>query len=831
MKKLIWMVLYLAATLFLTVAATGAENAPQGNRNILLNPGFEEYTPGVPPKNSGGDDARIRVSDNISVTPWKPVGDGFSVVNDVRHSGRNSIYIRNTDPQKRFGMRQTVHFDKPTTSALRFGVWSRGKKVGVGGDYNVFIDAYYEDGTPLWGMIAPFPNDSDEWTCAEKIFVPRKPIKEIRLFVFLRKTAGEVWFDDVFLEELDVDVVSFQPVGAPFGSGSCLVSGAFRWLKSGLVPSVRIAPNPSSSDDFNPVEKRVDSQSFSLVADLKNQNGTPAHQAIVSLRTVDEAGRFTVLREEKIELTAQKNRRNFYLWTVPSTQRVFLHTLPKFVSRKNDELPLPVANVELAGNEYESFQLALLAQNELKNIRFTWTDLAKTGSPEHKIGREHIQWQQVGYIRADHIMILPCDKEGVPGWWPDPLLPVSRGRAPAGKSVVFWFTVYAPPGTAPGSYKGTITMTMDDATTIEIPVVAKVRNFTLAQEGHLPNAFALMNGFLEKVYKRTPDTKLRTAYGEFMLRHRLSPEGDISRTDMPVMVELEQYRNRGLGKFNLVNMVRDRGMSTWVCNSPASLYTPEFKKKMYDKIKPVVDELRRRGLAKDAYIYTFDETKKEYEPIVREFFGMVKEHFPEVATFTTAKIPQRVDELNSLNIDWLCPSTRTYNYQDAEKCRAAGKKIWSYVCCGPDHPYANIMCRFPLIESRILGWQSFEQKYDGFLYWGVNIWPSRSNVPIDPENGIFLDWSIEGIIGHEIYGDGRLIYANKNGEPIGSTRLAVLRDGLEDYEYLYLLSKKLGSVDEARQWCPPVFFDPTSFTRDDKVLKTQRSKVADRIEQ
>ncbi|MDD3587173.1 MAG: DUF4091 domain-containing protein [Thermoguttaceae bacterium] len=829
MKRLVslCMMVFCFTALFAIEQVNGADQFTNA-RNFLLDPGFEQYA------KSGKQSGKIRVDEHVSVSPWIATGQGFKIDKECTHGGKASICMENDNPKKTCGARQIVYFDKPVTGAIRFGGWSKALNVGSGDDFDVYLDIFYADGTPQWGVKASFTPGTHDWALSENIFVFRKPVKEIQYFVFLRRATGKAWFDDFFLQLIDAKVNSFRAMGGLFGPGSCSVSGAIHWMRQGTVPSVRIDPLPEQPNEFAPIVKRIENKGFLVHLDVKDKNGKPVRDCIASLCLTDGQGNEFYPCRVKAHLTPATKSVPFCLWQVPATKRVFLHSLPADDFNNlaiKDNSSRPVGEIELARNEYESFQLALISRRELKNIRFDWSDLTGIDNPSAKIDKKNIQWQQVGYIKADHISILPCDKEGAPGWWPDPLLPVSKGIAPAGKTVSFWFTVFAPKSTPAGRYRGTIVMTTDDGTATQVETVVRVRRFAIDSEGHLPTAFALMNGYLENVYKRPGDAKLRIDYAEFLLKHHLTPEGDISRTDLPVLAELEQYRGRGLGKFNIVNMVQDRGKSSWVCNSPASLYTPEFKRKMYEKIKPVVEGLRKSSLAKDAYIYTFDETKDEFYPIVKEFFGMVKESFPEVATFTTAKVPQDPKKLDELNIDWLCPVSSVYHYDEAEVCRAAGKKIWSYICCGPGHPFANIMCRFPLIESRILGWQSFEQKYDGFLYWGVNIWSGKTNVPFNPDDGLFLDWSIESVIGHEIYGDGRLLYANKNGQPIGCIRLAALRDGLEDYEYLYLLSQKLGSVDEARAWCKPVFMSPVEFTRDDDVLKKQRSKIADRIEQ
>ncbi len=558
---------------------------------------------------------------------------------------------------------------------------------------------------------------------------------------------------------------------------------------------------------------------------------------------MDKAFHQKFREEQRKQMMTIQPERPYFLWTATSMKRIFLDSIPELpedIGEWNKIFDQPKYSLDLAQNEYESFQLAILAKKEMKNIRFEISDLVNKSDSSKKIVKQNIEWQQIGFIMADKLHYNPQQSEGVAGWYPDVLLPVSKGIALENKTCPFWITVYAPKGTAPGNYQGTIRIVPESGPVSEVVLDVRVRNIELSNECHLKTAFALMDGFLEKVYNvpraksendPTPIHKIRMKYCDFLAKHRISPEGDITRTELPNIDILEHLRSTDqLGAFSILNMVQSRGNNPWQCNSPTNSYKPEFKKATLEKLKPYIAELRKRNLLKNAYIYTFDERTEEYHGIMSEYFGMIKENFPEVATFTTAYLPQEPDLLDKLHLDWICPVSSKYDYKKAENCRTRGKQVWSYICCGPGFPYANIMFRFPLIGARILGWQSYEQKYDGLLYWGVNIWSNPKCVPFDPEAGILLDWSMMLEIGIEIYGDGNLLYANKNGDPIGSIRLAVLRDGMEDYEYFWQLGKKMGSVDEARTWCRPVFNNPRKYSKDPTLLLQQRKKIADALE-
>ena len=48
-------------------------------------------------------------------------------------------------------------------------------------------------------------------------------------------------------------------------------------------------------------------------------------------------------------------------------------------------------------------------------------------------------------------------------------------------------------------------------------------------------------------------------------------------------------------------------------------------------------------------------------------------------------------------------------------------------------------------------------------------------------------------------GDGQLLYPGPEGHPLGSIRLEMIRDSIEDYEYLYLLRKLTQKLKEAKK--------------------------------
>jgi len=83
----------------------------------------------------------------------------------------------------------------------------------------------------------------------------------------------------------------------------------------------------------------------------------------------------------------------------------------------------------------------------------------------------------------------------------------------------------------------------------------------------------------------------------------------------------------------------------------------------------------------------------------------------------------------------------------------------------------------------------------GFEYWSPNHWGRNSDdkekrwpeVPWDPNT--FGKYN----------GDGYLLYPGPDGKPYPSIRLKALRDGFEDYEYMWTLNQLVKAIPGSEQ--------------------------------
>ncbi|MBI5831454.1 MAG: DUF4091 domain-containing protein, partial [Armatimonadetes bacterium] len=689
---------------------------------------------------------------------WSDYGQPLTIDDTVAHSGRRSLRCA-LPTEGVAGAKQVITFDPPVQRPIRLRGWAKAERAVVRQDFSLYCDVHYADGTPLWGQLAAFQPGTHDWQRAEFEFKPAKPIASIEVFVLFRQAQGKVWFDDleVCVAPLEWSRVEVRP-GA-YGARS--------------LSAVATATRPG------PWTARLEADGR-LLAEARGERGpaqldwlgaaTDPAQAELILRTWDPAERESASERRSVALPTAGAARPVQVWTADSMDRV----LPSQVSPG----PLRPVDVSLAGGEAESWQVLLRAApgHGLAGVTVQVSELVGPGGARLPAP----DWQQVGYVWLERLFRHPAYPEAVAGWWPDALLPVARFDLEPSFTQALWFTVHAPAGQAPGRYTGRVVLRTAQGEVAGAPVTVTVEPFAIPAKSSLKTAFALMDGFLERVYGRPLPAAVRRRYGDFMLAHRLNPD-DISRTDPPELDDLASWRGQ-LNAFNVLNLVEPRGTNTWRCYSDKEAYTPALKAQLTARLDQYVPRLKAARLADGAYVYTFDERGEEFFPIIREYFGLVKERYG-LPTLTTAYVPLDPKVLADLNIDWACPLTPKYDLAAADRCRAAGQQVWVYVCLGPRYPYANWLADDPLAEARVFWWQAWGQRVDGVLYWGANIWDRPGNdKPIDPTAGQRLAWSIT--TGGEydwLHGDGRLLYAGPDG-PIGSIRLANLRDGLEDYE-------------------------------------------------
>jgi hypothetical protein len=287
--------------------------------------------------------------------------------------------------------------------------------------------------------------------------------------------------------------------------------------------------------------------------------------------------------------------------------------------------------------------------------------------------------------------------------------------------------------------------------------------------------------------------------------------------------------------------------------------TPEYKAAFTAYCRTLQEHLREKGWLRYAYVYWFDEPEPRDYPFVMNGFRKLKEAAPDIGRMLTEQVEPEL--VGGPNI-W-CPVTPEYNHDRAEARRAEGERFWWYVCTGPKEPYCTLFLDHPAVELRVWLWQTWQRRINGILVWETNYWTSTPAYPDPnhPQNPYedTMSWT-EGYdtpVGTRLpwgNGDGRFIYppeAAADGHPdapvldgpVDSIRWEMLRDGIEDYEYLVIL-KRL--IDERSDKLTPekrqeytalltvpetITADMTLFTKDPRPIEQRRDAIARAIEE
>ncbi len=780
----------LAALISLLVSSQAFAAAQQPN--LLGNPGFEQVT-----------------EDRLAT--WTPYGLGCTIAPKGGREGGQGIKCVCRSRKDITGVSQVIQLPKPVQAPIVVTGWSKAKSDDGGGEYAVYLDIIYTDGTPLWGQQAQFERGPHDWQQAVRIVRPAKPVKEIRVYVLYRRAIGTVWFDDIA-----VTIGSFRILPVFIGDDWPRRDNAIRIHAEATDPAEWTA---TILDDGGRQIRTHQARGPRLrwIWDGKNQAGKPQPGGTYVVRLVGrKTGSSDASTFERRVTTFPRPTTSApsdcTVWVESSMTKVLPGASPPSTRRRT-------INLALAGNEVEGAQVVIRPRIglTLRDVVIETTDLRSKGG--QTLPASQVSWRQVGYVRLDTPSGHPIARPK-PGWYPDPLLEVGRFDVQPGMAQAVWVNVRATEKTPPGTYEGQIRIKPANAPATTVTLTVTVWPFILPTQTHLKTAFCMMDGFLRRTYGPITPALRRSAL-DIMLDHRLNPD-DISRTDPPAIADLEYARGRGMNAFNVVNLVpKPTNPVPWVCYSPLEAYTPAFKTDLARRLDAYMAKIKRRGLIDKAYFYGFDERGPEYRPVIKELFGFLKQRYPGVRTLTTAGFTFKHDQWRDDNVDWYCPLSSVYDLARAEMMRQAGKQVWWYVCCGPRYPYANFSSfDYPTIEARLLFWMTFKWRVDGVLFWHVNHWPASASRldGADP----FVDWPLPHIWG--MTGDGVLTYPGRD-ELLSSIRLENIRDGIEDYEYLALLARSVGR-ERAERICTRLCPSMTEFSRNPQALRLVRTRVA-----
>jgi Domain of unknown function (DUF4091) len=549
--------------------------------------------------------------------------------------------------------------------------------------------------------------------------------------------------------------------------------------------------------------------------------------------------------------------------------------------------------IRCARNERESVQVVVRPGKPLHKMSIEAGSFSGAG-------KSVIPSKEIEILKAVYLNVTtPTDKSTKAGLWPDPLVAVAgETELEPGINHALWIRVYVPREASSGVYHGVLRMRAE-GWQVEVPMELTVYDFALPDQMTCQTALGFSAGEVFRYQGVKDDDSKRQVLEKYWANwsaHHISPYDPapldpvkVTWPDVhPPKTNLEQRTTLcapaetlhpaldfdawdtamakafDLYHFNSVSVsIPGLGGGTFYELAKPNLLgfgedSPEYPLLLGSYCREMEAHLRAKGWLDKSYIYWFDEPAESQYPYLQNGFNKLKQYCPGIPRMITKLVEPGL--IGGPNL-W-CPISDQYNHERSQERRKLGERFWWYVCTGPKAPYAGLFLDHAAPEMRIWLWQTFQRNINGILVWQANYWTSDTAYPDakHPQNpfedpmswtsgygtpaGKKLPWG---------NGDGRLIYpppAAAAGNPAGpvlegpvdSIRWEQLRDGIEDYEYLTILRKRL---NQRRNTLKPgtlrdyeklvevpdtITRSMTEFTSEGRPIELRRHQIARAIE-
>lgn len=514
-----------------------------------------------------------------------------------------------------------------------------------------------------------------------------------------------------------------------------------------------------------------------------------------------------------------------------------------------------------ARGEYISFQLVITNRHdmELTGIKVEMSPLKRNNIPLNVAPELFLEWSvavkttSTGYPKAtlgtgwypDALIpfkYIQQDSENIKGRWVYPLtLPDFNNRIEGQKSHIIWVDQYIPfekDKAQPGKYISMIAVTIEGMVQ-EIPIEIDVWDFAIPNENKF-KASLQQEGFLSGMNEAE-----ELAVYQLFKRNRISlmdptyaPALQVDSNDATHVVwdnfdtRLKKYLTGeaftatfgyeygpGYGEpietFALpFDVYGKHGTAGWPNIGKADV---ERNPENIAKYKKIIKEVRRHLLPMvdpnktdlTVYLNGLDESyfPEAWDRMV--YFGKIfKEAYPEAQFRVDGAYDEEAMAIIGNAIDAWAAHTINYNYTKIKKYQDMGIKDWLY---GPLLYESEVnswvgsitFIDLPLVNDRAISWSCWKYGTYSWLSWGIGAGWERGWY--DPES--WKDFYKEAseadaeFTYRKFNGNGSLIY--KPGivpnvkEACPSIRLKAMRNGVQEYEYLRLLTELDGNSDRA----------------------------------
>ncbi|MBN2382672.1 DUF4091 domain-containing protein [bacterium] len=559
--------------------------------------------------------------------------------------------------------------------------------------------------------------------------------------------------------------------------------------------------------------------------------------------------------EQDYTYRLEQSTASYEMWTTLPSERVF----------KDSAVPVDTGSevkVYAARNEYEPFQVVL---------KPTISTAVTVISPDFGPGIE-VEIYQVKYVYISQT----SDNLGRLGDYPDPLWPLESGSSvsvSAGENTAFWFNLAVSHNVVCGDYTA-----MVQIAGISVPVRLHVFDFAIPDELHV---LSQMNANFNEVLTRYSVPCCDTEYWyyvdsfkQFFIDHRLTPKGPLwpggltSNGGGPFIdydcggnlsdphgiwgfvQPADKYLNgngfnEGIGfPCSMAATFQDNDPSTdqrpsLFCGQTRSAmdwYTGNnpntpYNQKWFEYMSTIEAYLTSYGYLDRSYYYLANEPQDQADYDAVAWYSqelkiaapgwklMVSEEpKPEIyahPTYTGSKIDIWLAVLN--NYDPVISYERELNHAET---------TWVYFLHGTRPPYFNpITLDHPGIESKFIGWFLWKYRVRGMAYYSMNNWNINpwTNPMTDGHNGDTF------MLYPPSEDNTDIPYGSNNHRFVPSIRFELMRDSLEDYEYLFVLNDFsqpiVGLANPADLQADKIIKGLTSYTRNSEFMYNLRRLI------
>jgi hypothetical protein len=549
----------------------------------------------------------------------------------------------------------------------------------------------------------------------------------------------------------------------------------------------------------------------------------------------------------------------YQVWTTPPSERVF----------KDDALPTESGSsvkVYAAKNEFEPFQIVVKPAAS-GNVSVSIDDFGAGIT---------VNLYQVKYVDITQV----TDSLGRTGPYPDPLWPLENGATvtlTANENTAFWFSVAVPKTASASDYTADVHIGG-----VSIPVTLHVFNFVIPDELHVKSQ---MNFSHQTILSKYGVTGTGSEYWMYVdkikqtfIDHRLTPKSVLwsggltsnggapyidydcdtaTLSDPHGIWGFEEPAARYLDGTGLMDgtfsapfnggtgfpsfmavtfrnndasadqrpdtfcgITRDSG-DWYAADNPNSAYN----QKWFEYFAALQDYANSLGYLDEAYYYFANEPQDQADyDAVAWYSRLLNQAAPNFKLMVSEEPKPEI--YNTGHIDIWLPVLNQYDPAVSHDREANhGEETWIYFLHGTRPPYFNpITLDHPGIESKLTGWFLWKYRVRGIAYYSLNNWSQNpwTDPMTDGHNG-------DTFMLYPPSEDNQSItYGANNHRFVPSIRFELMRDSLEDYEYLYILNggrPEVNVSNDADTQADKIISGLTSYTRDGEFMYNLRRLI------